>query len=706
MKKLLSIILSVAMLLSSSVIAFADTAGGSVDEKQNNATYITTKIPIPDDLKDTSAWDIIARYKDTKEPITLSYGFQGYVYATIPAEHKNREIEAVIPEAKKFTDYTNDVYGEFHSVIELSKTGVILGNGKGEAKPNDNVTRAEAVAMIMRFLGLENVPRFDKTISFEDVNKNDWFYPAVTSAYNCGIVEGDSETKFSPYRNVTREEVCVMIVRACKYAGLNCGVTANDYNISQDEKDISEWAKDSYDFLGTYCIKDVEHDDAWNLISRVYYYPQKSAQRKDIADILNDVQRACQFYPLDLAIEYGFDKEMPVIDGSTSTYPFTQAVYDKLFFNGDNHPIYPRKHSKSHDSYEKLINGEVDMLFASVYPANDILALAKEKGVELDLIPIAYDAMIFFTNANNPATNLTKEQISEIYVNNKYDNWSQIGGPDALLYPYCRNNDSGSHAQMEKHFLNGNEIHEKIRNETTSVSMSNVLTDVKRAETDEPIGYGLGYSIYYYYHNMDPFYNTSRELKLLSIDGVQPTDETIADGTYPLSNNTYVVLRKDTPKDASARKMAEFMLTEAGQECVQTAGYGRLIKPEEKIDIEELGLTLILPDTWKNKYALEKTDNGEYIVYNPDIRYVFSQENKEAFTGGMLFYIIKWDKKLTESEVNAGGDWNFAKNKYIATTDDGTYLLYYATDVQFTKETENEYRQMESEIENIEFVIN
>lgn len=45
---------------------------------------------------------------------------------------------------------------------------------------------------------------------------------------------------------------------------------------------------------------------------------------------------------------------------------------------------------------------------------------------------------------------------------------------------------------------------------------------------------------------------------------------------YPLSNNTYIVLRKDTPEDAPARKMTEFMLSEEGQMCVETAGYGKL----------------------------------------------------------------------------------------------------------------------------------
>ena len=55
-----------------------------------------------------------------------------------------------------------------------------------------------------------------------------------------------------------------------------------------------------------------------------------------------------------------------------------------------------------------------------------------------------------------------------------------------------------------------------------------------------------------------------------------PDSETIADGSYPLSNNTYIVIRKDSPENSPERKMAEFMLTDEGQLCVELAGFGRL----------------------------------------------------------------------------------------------------------------------------------
>lgn len=526
---------------------------------------------------------LYARYADDKTPIALSQFYDGYLFATVPAEDAGRDIEGFVAEDVVFTDDDGTQY-EFSMMQKLAHCGVIRGNDKGEALPFDNISRAEATAMVMRFMGLEAARGTDS--GFADVPEDAWYASVVTAAKAYGIIEGDSATSFSPERNVSRQEFVTMASRAVwcadmqeKRENVTAAGLAESLNL-QDADKIADWALSAYEVTGDFCIADWasgsppaeggEHTMAG------YADPQKAATRFEAAELLFRVQDNYQIYPSRAAIEYGFDKAMPVIDGSTSTYPFTDAVYRGLFSNGWKHPGRPEQHSKSHASYEMLINGERDMLFASVYPASDILALAGEKGVELELIPIAYDAMVFFTNADNPATGLTKAQISDIYVNNAYPNWSGLGGPDALLYPYCRNSDSGSHAQMERHFLNGGEINEKIRNETTSISMSNVLTDVMGAQTDEPLGYALGYSIFYYFNSMDLFYDTKTQLKLLSIDGVYPTDETIADGSYPLSNNAYIVLRKDTPADAPARQMAEYMLTAAGQECVVQAGYGPL----------------------------------------------------------------------------------------------------------------------------------
>ncbi len=554
-------------------LVFSYAAYASAETKAEDKAFETIHIP----YKEQGEYDwrkvVKARYADTKEPIALSLTYDDSLYATVPKDRADDKIEAFVTEYISFTDNDDSMY-EFHVFEELSRSGIVRGNDKGEANPLNPITRAEATAMLMRFLGLENLSdKCDK--SFSDVSENKWYYSVIMSAYSHGLVKGDSEDTFSPQRNITREEFTVMASRAVKYAGL--GYPASAVIKYADDDKISPWAQEAYDMLGSYVQSDYDYEDEMELNPVRILNPGTNATRYDVAYLLYNIERLCQVYPSSDAMKFGFDKNMPVIDGSTSTYPFTEAVYERLFSNGGNHPQKPSKHSKSHATYQRLIKGEIDMSFASVYPASDILALAEENGVEIELIPIAYDAMIFFTNADNSAKGLTKEEISNIYVNNAYKNWNEVSGPDALMYPYCRNNDSGSHAQMEKHFLNGKDIHPEVQKET-SYTMSNVLTDVMSSKTESPIGYGLGYSIYYYFNNMDLFYNTKTELKLLEIDGVYPTDETIADGSYPLSNNTYIAVLKNAHGDSPSRKMAEYMLTPAGQDCVESAGFGRLIK--------------------------------------------------------------------------------------------------------------------------------
>ena len=132
---------------------------------------------------------------------------------------------------------------------------------------------------------------------------------------------------------------------------------------------------------------------------------------------------------------------------------------------------------------------------------------------------------------------------------------------------------------------------------------------------------------------------------------------------------------------------------------------------QETLELTDIGITLILPDDWKGRYGVEQTGrNNSYHVYSTAVRDAFSRESVQQGgldnAGGMLFYILKWDQQLTEEEWDDPfGEWNYARNRYIMATKDGTYLLYYASDVQFTPETEAEYRQMEEEIATIRFVV-
>ncbi len=121
MKKVISLILALCMVLPFTGCAFA--------EEVQAANYVKVKIPFPDTIEDRNSWLTRARYKDSGEVIPLSMAYHGDVYATIPIENKDRELEAFVPEALTFTD-VDDSNPDFHNFKMLSRVGVIRGDEK------------------------------------------------------------------------------------------------------------------------------------------------------------------------------------------------------------------------------------------------------------------------------------------------------------------------------------------------------------------------------------------------------------------------------------------------------------------------------------------------------------------------------------------------------------------------------------------------
>ena len=79
----------------------------------------------------------------------------------------------------------------------------------------------------------------------------------------------------------------------------------------------------------------------------------------------------------------------------------------------------------------------------------------------------------------------------------------------------------------------------------------------------------LGYSVYYYANDMQ----MAQGLKILSIDGVAPSAETIRSGEYPHRNAYYCVVPADAAADAPNRVLYEWLMTEEGQRLVAAEGY-------------------------------------------------------------------------------------------------------------------------------------
>jgi len=125
------------------------------------------------------------------------------------------------------------------------------------------------------------------------------------------------------------------------------------------------------------------------------------------------------------------------IDGSTATIPLTTAALQLL--RGTAAGLH---HNTTDTAYQNLIAGTKDVIFVTA-PSPDELAAATAAGVELDVIPVVKDALVFLTNTANPVTGLTSQQVKDIYTGTTA-NWSQVGGADAAIIPYQRPVNSGS----------------------------------------------------------------------------------------------------------------------------------------------------------------------------------------------------------------------------------------------------------------------
>ena len=137
---------------------------------------------------------------------------------------------------------------------------------------------------------------------------------------------------------------------------------------------------------------------------------------------------------------------LPRMDGSTSATPLEIGL--KSGFLGISYEQAKElvSHTTTHDSFKRLIGGEVDLIF-SVPISEEQQKLADEAGVTLFMEPVAREGFVFVVNAENPVDSLTSEQLRKIY-SGEITNWSEVGGNDEPILPYQRNTDSGSQNYM------------------------------------------------------------------------------------------------------------------------------------------------------------------------------------------------------------------------------------------------------------------
>ena len=97
---------------------------------------------------------------------------------------------------------------------------------------------------------------------------------------------------------------------------------------------------------------------------------------------------------------------------------------------------------------------------------------AEDKGIELEIVPITKEAFVFVINPDNTVDTLTQEQIRKIYTG-EIKNWKELGGDDAEIVAYQRDETSGSQNNM-KVFMKGYNLI-KAKQEFILESMNSIL---------------------------------------------------------------------------------------------------------------------------------------------------------------------------------------------------------------------------------------
>ena len=164
--------------------------------------------------------------------------FGGVVVVTPQTESSNAYPQAI---GMNFLDLSAFEWA-YPSISALYDKGIISGVSEDRFAPARQVKREEFVKMIVSALNLE----VESGNLFNDVDSNAWYAPFIYAAYNNNVINGISEEEFGVSKNITRQDMAVVIYNAIKLKGYE----KVDYNLTfSDEADIAGYAKEAVEQL-------------------------------------------------------------------------------------------------------------------------------------------------------------------------------------------------------------------------------------------------------------------------------------------------------------------------------------------------------------------------------------------------------------------------------------------------------------------------
>lgn len=172
---------------------------------------------------------------------------------------------------------------------------------------------------------------------------------------------------------------------------------------------------------------------------------------------------------------------------------------------------------------------------------------------DLQVFTIARDGIAVIVHPGLALNGLTKEQVKGIFAG-QIANWSQVGGPDAPIVVVSREEGSGTRDAFQELVMGK----DTLIVDTAILQPSNGALRTTVSTTPNSIGYlSFGY--------------LDQSVKALPVEGVEPTEANVANGTYPIARPLSMLTKGDP--NALVRAWLDFILSSEGQRIVAEEGY-------------------------------------------------------------------------------------------------------------------------------------
>jgi phosphate transport system substrate-binding protein len=205
-----------------------------------------------------------------------------------------------------------------------------------------------------------------------------------------------------------------------------------------------------------------------------------------------------------------------------------------------------------------LINGTTDVAASSrPIKTSEIDKLKARFATQGFAVPIARDGLAVYVHATNGVKELTMAQIKDIYMG-KTTNWKDVGGKDATIVLYSRENSSGTYQYFKDNVLLTRDFSPRAQTLQGTAAVVNAVSK-------DPNGIGYGGAAY------------AKGIKFVSVKkddktpGYTPSLETVRNGQYPISRYLYLYTR--TKPAGDLKKFIDWSLGPDGQAIVSKVGY-------------------------------------------------------------------------------------------------------------------------------------